>query len=134
MNEQMNEQLNNTKLGTLAQAYAAARWSHRPDAGDAARIGDSLDSALRDRIDALGLDAERLLAVTPDHVLHELQALEKEAILEDAGALRSASRARATETEWLRNKPDDTTSARRYPSRGGSRTAGHEHGRRRSGR
>jgi len=74
----------------LVQAYARARWGRDADSREAARIGESLERSLRERIDVLGCDGQRLLKVHPADVMTELVTLETEAMLEDS-AVRSAS-------------------------------------------
>lgn len=83
------------ELGRLLQEYARARWGSNPDGREAERLSIRLDRTFRDRIEMLGMDVERLLGVDPDQVLPELQALEREAALEDAGARSTATGVRA---------------------------------------
>lgn len=90
-------------LGELIHAYARARWSggaHKQAADD---LGARLGRSLRDRIDVLGLDAERLLTAAPAEALSRLEALEQEAMLEDSGANARAAKSRGSEETRQRN-------------------------------
>jgi hypothetical protein len=84
-------------LGDLIHAYARARWSGDANEQAANDLGGRLGRDLRDRIDVLGMDAERLLTATPADALMRLEALEKEAMLEDASAPSQAAKVRAHE-------------------------------------
>jgi hypothetical protein len=79
-------------LGDLIHAYARARWSRDADVHAATDLGVRLGRELRDRIDVLGMDAERLLTAPPADALSRLEALEKEAMLEDASASSRAAK------------------------------------------
>jgi hypothetical protein len=96
----MNQQSRNTMplldgntLGDLIHAYARARWGGGGESAD--DIGVRLGRDLRHRIDVLGSDAERLLTADPADVLTRLEALEKEAMLEDASASSRAVKVHA---------------------------------------
>jgi hypothetical protein len=89
--------MNKTKLGALMQTYASTKRLQRSDNRDAGGSGAGLERELCHRIDALGIDAERLLIVDPADALKELEALERQAAQEDAGADKAASRVRARE-------------------------------------
>lgn len=84
-------------LGAQIQAYARANWSGAADRKQAAEFAAHLDPKVRQRVDALGVDAENLVGVAPGEVLAKLQALERAAHLEDAGALQAATRQREHE-------------------------------------
>lgn len=81
------------ELGALLQAYARACLGGNADPQAANSAGARIERELRDRIDVLGADVERLLAVDAHDVLAELEALETEAALEDAGSQSMAHRA-----------------------------------------
>nr|MBS0021316.1 hypothetical protein [Gammaproteobacteria bacterium] len=70
---------NEEQPGALIQAYLPARWGDTPDDGAAIGPGARLDDGLRDRVDQLGVDGERLLQVSAAQVLAELERLEREA-------------------------------------------------------
>jgi hypothetical protein len=72
------------ELGVLMQQYARCWWEGSRDREAADRLGTRLGRDLRDRIDVLGIDIERLLAVDPARAPAELETLEKEAALENA--------------------------------------------------
>lgn len=80
-----------TEIGRIVQEYARARWGREPDRAAADRLTPLLARELRDRVDALGIDVERLLKVEPHSVIGELEALEEETVLENAGEFRPAS-------------------------------------------
>jgi hypothetical protein len=85
------------EFGTLIQAYL--REKRRPQVADEERlrrIAAQLDVKLKERIDALGLDGERLLLVQPSEVMRQIQAMEREASLEDARAAAAAARMSST--------------------------------------
>ncbi|MBN2702294.1 MAG: hypothetical protein ACPW60_14015 [Methylohalobius sp. ZOD2] len=81
------------RIGALIQSYVRAKWGCLPDDGAGTDLSLALGPELRDRIDILGLDGERLLDVAPAAVLAELELLEREAAREDA--LTAATVARA---------------------------------------
>jgi hypothetical protein len=82
-----------SRIGEILQAYVHARWASRPDAQAVARIAAQVDAKLRERVDALGFDAERLLTVGPNAALQELERLEHEAARKDARAAQAAAKA-----------------------------------------
>jgi hypothetical protein len=90
-------ELGSEELGALVQAYTRAKWGSEGDPSGADRLGARLDRQLRDRVDVLGVDGERLLTVRPADVLATLEALEREAFREDAGAEAAAIRLRIQE-------------------------------------
>jgi hypothetical protein len=85
--------LDGNTLGDLIHAYARARWGGGGESAD--DLGVRLGRDLRHRIDVLGSDAERLLTADPADVLTRLEALEKEAMLEDASASSRAAKVHA---------------------------------------
>lgn len=91
-------------LGDLIHAYARARWSGDANEQAADDLGLRLGRDLRDRIDVLGMDAERLLTAMPADALIRLEALEKEAMLEDASASSRAAKIHAGEQGRQQNK------------------------------
>lgn len=97
-------------LGELIHAYARARWSGEPHKDAADALGARLGRDLRNRIDVLGLDAERLLTATPAEALSRLEALEREAMLEDSGA--NARAAKIPGLNGVRQKNDAKGSVR----------------------
>ena len=106
--------MNRTKLGALMQTYAL-----RSDNSDAS---EGLDRELRHRIDALGIDAERLLTVGPADALKELEALERQAALEDAGANEVARRIRAQEEVHIHGQAEPSYRDHRVHAERRSRT------------
>lgn len=56
-----------------------------------------LGTDVLERIEMLGLDADRLLEVAPEEVMATLQALEREAEQEDARVRKTANRVRGRE-------------------------------------
>jgi hypothetical protein len=107
---------NTTEIGALMQDYLRARWGRTPDKEAAEELGGRLDRALRNRLDVLGADAERLLDIEPARMMTELEALEREAALEDADAESAARRTQAQETGKSRTKPQGR--GQPAPSRG----------------
>ena len=87
--------LDGNTLGDLIHAYARARWGGGADGESADNLGARLGRDLRHRIDVLGSDAERLLTTDPADALTRLEALEKEAMLEDASATSRAAKVHA---------------------------------------
>ncbi|MEY6432504.1 hypothetical protein ABC977_08815 [Thioalkalicoccus limnaeus] len=88
-----------TRLGALIQAYLLARWGEEPDASALTELAAGLEPGLRDRIDVLGLDGERLLDVGAEAVLAELESLERAAAREDARVANAADRIRGREAK-----------------------------------
>jgi hypothetical protein len=89
--------MDGSTLGALIHAYARSRWSGDANEQAADDLGARLGRDLRDRIDVLGMDADRLLTATPADALVRLEALEKEAMLEDASASSQAAKVHARE-------------------------------------
>lgn len=96
---------NTTEIGALMQDYLRARWGRTPDKEAAEELGARLERTLRNRLDMLGADAERLLDIEPARVMAELEALEREAALEDAGAEPAARRTQGQEAGKARTRP-----------------------------
>lgn len=84
-------------IGQLVHAYAQARWGKMPDQDEVRRIGAQLSREIKDRLDVLGADGERLLEAGPADVMEKLQALESEARREDTLVERAAARRHAQE-------------------------------------
>lgn len=74
-------------MGDLVKAYIRARTGLTVDPAVATRVGQAMGKNLRDRIDVLGNDAERLLDVGSQNVIATLIGLESEALFEDSGNL-----------------------------------------------
>jgi hypothetical protein len=87
--------LDGNTIGDLIHAYARARWGGGVNGESADDLGSRLGRDLRYRIDVLGSDAERLLNSNPADALARLEALEKEAMLEDAGVTSRAVKVQA---------------------------------------
>lgn len=121
-------QFDASKLGTLIQSYARARWYAGPEKQEAVGLETQLERGLRDRIDALGADIERLLLADPADALSELEALEHEAAMEDAGAKLEASRLRAREEMQIHGETE--TSRRNHRVHAGGYSQPARHGRR----
>lgn len=109
-------------VGELVQAHIRAKW------GDGARRPDNarLTPALRERVDALGFDCERLLDVAADEVLDRLSALEREATQEDARALGAAASVHAREQNAIDRRaqghvPTTGNDSQQRRTRGGHR-------------
>jgi len=77
-------QKNGTDFGPIIQDYVRAKWGRGGSALSADELGRKLDPALRERIDLLGVDDEKLLAVQPQDVIGRIEALEREALREDS--------------------------------------------------
>ena len=92
------------ELGALIQDYARACLGGAPDLQAANSAGVRIERELRDRIDVLGADVERLLAVDANNALAELEALETEAAREDAGRQSMAHRANTEATVQRRSQ------------------------------
>lgn len=73
-----------TGPGHLIQEYVRAKWG-RGERTSADDLGRRLDPTLRERIDLLGVDDEKLLGIGPEEVLQRIQELEREALQEDSG-------------------------------------------------
>lgn len=97
--------------GAMIQAYVRTRWGDATDVALVARSEAGLEPELRNRIDILGFDAERLLNVDAAAVLIELEKLEQAAAREDARVAAAANRIRAREV----NDQDAASPARRDP-------------------
>lgn len=127
MRSQQEYYLDSKDRDALVQAYAGARWGRSANSLEAARIGQSLERSLRDRIDALGIDGQRLLKVHPADVMAELVTLETEALLEDSSARMKAARLRTGEDGFR----DDRDRGGREGNRGTPGYWGHRHRRQR---
>src|SRR5512134_2821440 len=135
----MNQRSRNTMplldgdtLGDLIHAYARACWGGGANRETADDLGVRLGRDLRHRLDVLGSDAERLLSANPADVLARLEALEKEAMLEDASAASRAvkvhaqgeicagdpGKAPARDQRARFGKPREPAGRRRRPQRG----------------
>lgn len=87
-------------LGAAIQSYVHARWGERGDRGTATAV-QPLDADLRERLDALGMDGERLLGIPTGQVMEALRSLEQLALLEDDAAAAAAAQQRAgEERDW----------------------------------
>ena len=74
-----------TEPGHLIQDYMRAKWGRGDREASADELGRRLDPALRERIDLLGVDDEKLLGIGPHDVLRRIQELERDALREDSG-------------------------------------------------
>jgi len=111
------------EIGAIVQAYARAKWRGEHDPTKSAAIGAQLDPELRNRVDMLGFDAEKLLDLDPGEVLARIEALEREALLEDRRVAPIAASVRAREERKLGDNgkpPDGQWRGQRAP--GGKRT------------
>ncbi len=79
MSEEYREQ-----LGALIQDYIRAKWADNHEGNAAAGLDEGLSDGIRERVDILGYDGERLLTLAPVEVLAALEGLEREAAQEDA--------------------------------------------------
>jgi hypothetical protein len=77
-------QTNGKDFGPLIQDYVRAKWGRGDKTVTADELGRKLDPALRERIDLLGVDDEKLLAVQPQEVISRIEALERDALREDS--------------------------------------------------
>lgn len=74
-----------TEPGRVVQDYVRAKCG-RPGAPlSVDQLGGKLDPQLRERIDRLGVDDEKLLGVRPEEVFHLIEQLEHDALREDSG-------------------------------------------------
>lgn len=87
----------------LIQSYLRSKLR---DGGDR-DPGAGLDDTLRDRLDDLGMDGERLLNVPSDRVMGELSRLEREAAAEDAAAAKAAAQAQQGQERKVDEEADD---------------------------
>jgi hypothetical protein len=71
--------------GLMIQDYVRAKWGRAGITLSAEELGRQLDPALRKRIDLLGVDDEKLLAVKPEDVFRRMEELEHDALREDSG-------------------------------------------------
>ena len=77
-------QTNGKDFGPIIQDYVRAKWGRGDKTSTADELGRKLDPALRERVDLLGVDDEKLLAVQPQDVIARIEALEREALQEDS--------------------------------------------------
>jgi hypothetical protein len=77
-------QTNGKDFGPIIQDYVRAKWGRGDKTLTADELGRKLDPALRERIDLLGVDDEKLLAVQPQDVISRIEALERDALREDS--------------------------------------------------
>jgi hypothetical protein len=77
-------QTNGKGFGPIIQDYVRAKWGRGDKTQTADELGRKLDPALRERIDLLGVDDEKLLGVQPHEVISRIEALEREALREDS--------------------------------------------------
>ena len=104
-------------LGALVQAYARAIWGDSVDKAEADRLGTLLGPNLRDRIDVLGFDCERLVKVAETDVMRRLDALENEANREDANVRARAASVRSTEEGVIGGTTNVAAGRQRGPAR-----------------
>lgn len=71
--------------GLMIQDYIRAKWGRGGSALPADELGRKLEPGLRERIDLLGVDDEKLLGVKPEDVFHRIDELERDALREDSG-------------------------------------------------
>lgn len=74
-----------TEPGHLIQDYIRAKWGRGDRDVSADELGRRLEPSLRERIDLLGVDDEKLLGIGPQDVLRRIQELERDALREDSG-------------------------------------------------
>jgi len=89
------------RMGESLRAYIHAKWAAEFNPVEVARLGELLGTGLRDRVDALGGDAERLLGVDSTEILGRLEALEREAAEENAHGTKAAAVVRAKEEQAM---------------------------------
>ena len=77
-------QTSDTDFGPLIQDYVRAKWGRGGSTLTADELGRKLDPTLRERIDLLGVDDEKLLAVPPQDVISRIEGLERDALREDS--------------------------------------------------
>jgi hypothetical protein len=77
-------QTNDKDFGPLIQDYVRAKWGRGGLTLSADELGRKLDPALRERVDLLGVDDEKLLGVKPEDVIRRIEALERDALREDS--------------------------------------------------
>ena len=75
---------NGKDSGPIIQDSVRAKWGRGNMTLTADELGRKLDPALRERIDLLGVDDEKLLAVKPQDVIGRIEALERDALREDS--------------------------------------------------
>ena len=107
-------QTNGKDFGPIIQDYVRAKWGRGDKASTADELGRKLDPALRERVDLLGVDDEKLLAVQPRDVISRIEALERDALREDSqvGA-HKRSFSPATRPSGRSSKPRRTARAYR---------------------
>ena len=77
-------QTNGKDFGPIIQDYVRAKWGRGDNTLTADELGRKLDPALRERVDLLGVDDEKLLGVQPQEVISRIEALERDALREDS--------------------------------------------------
>jgi hypothetical protein len=77
--------INDKDFGPMIQDYVRAKWGRGDMTVTADELGRKLDPALRERVDLLGVDDEKLLGVRPEEVIRRIESLEREALREDSG-------------------------------------------------
>ncbi len=78
-------QIDQKDSGLIIQDYVRAKCGRGGVTLSADELGRKLDPGLRERIDLLGIDDEKLLAVKPEDVMSRLEHLERDALREDSG-------------------------------------------------
>ena len=78
-------QIDQKDFGLTIQDYIRAKWGRSGVTLSADELGRKLDPGLRERIDLLGIDDEKLLGVKPEEVMNRLEHLERDALREDSG-------------------------------------------------
>jgi hypothetical protein len=77
-------QTNGKDFGPIIQDYVRAKWGRGGIALSADELGRKLEPALRERVDLLCVDDEKLLNVKPEDVISRIEALERDALREDS--------------------------------------------------
>lgn len=90
---------NEQQIGSVVQAYVKAKFGDSPDEALASCLGAYLDPQLKERVDILGFEGEKLLDVDTPEVLATLAQLEDQAAREDAHVRKVAVQVRANEAK-----------------------------------
>jgi hypothetical protein len=107
-------QIDQSETGLMIQDYIRAKSRRGGIAESAEELGRKLESALRERIDLLGVDDEKLLVVKPEDVLGRIAELERDALREDSGVSEHKKGVTASSRSTNRNSsPRHTARPRR---------------------
>ena len=105
--------------GLMIQDYVRAKWGRGGLNLSSDELGRKLDPAMRDRVDLLGIDDEKLLGVAPEDVVSRIEKLERDALRED-GRVGEHKKMLVT-AGGSANRPSSRQSNRKSPPRSAAR-------------